>query len=116
MISCSGMNRSPGSVNTALALIVVGMGWTVLGLSRNGNPAAFVCNLANDPMSPVRRWRGAAAAGAGTGFRNRHWTTAYADSKHIPISFKANPAGITEVALTRLWGAQRHCVRWGMAE
>lgn len=39
-----------------------------------------------------RRWRGAAAPGAGTGFRNRHWSTAFAASKHVPMPFKPNPA------------------------
>ena len=34
------------------------------------------------------RWRGAASAGEATGFRNRHWTSAGAASKHVPIPFK----------------------------
>lgn len=40
------------------------------------------------------RKRGAAAQGAGTGFRNRHWTTAFANSKHVPMSFKAVPLNL----------------------
>lgn len=42
-----------------------------------------------------QRWRGAAAQGAGTGFRNRHWTSAGGASKHIPISFKPASANVS---------------------
>lgn len=80
------------------SMVYARLGWRCLGESRilSGSvpdQSGFVANANNGARL---RWRGAAAAGAGTGFRNRHWGTAFAASKHVPIPFKANPAsGVT---------------------
>ena len=64
---------------------------TRVGTLGGTSEALYHNQLKWQPWAVRFRTRGAAAEGAGTGFRNRHWTSAFANSKHIPISFKANP-------------------------
>ena len=64
---------------------------TLIGTLLSTTEGQYHNTLLMQPWAARFRTRGAAAGGAGTAFRNRHWTTAYANSKHIPIPFKANP-------------------------
>lgn len=114
MFAIYGLTRPAGGVSggtAARVVAVVGMGWDFLGLEKNTAPSSNVCNLAVRPQEVQSRWRGAAAQGAGTGFRNRHWTSAYAASKHIPISFKDNPAVAGGVTYPELEGGTRGLMR-----
>lgn len=77
-----------------LAVTAARLGWRTLCESR------LVSSSAPDPtgflaawwggLTVSLRWRGAAAQGAGIGFRNRHWTGAGADARFIPLSIKDN--------------------------
>lgn len=108
----SGLSRPANSEGAGAGKTTgsVGMGWLHLNLDRNMSPATPTCNYAVQFLEPTRRWRGADAQGAGVRFHNRHWTTAYAASKHVPMPFKSNPAA-AGVTYPELEGGTRGLMR-----
>lgn len=105
MIFAAQWSMGGGSALHATIHAFVQSGWQQVGSGNGGgapdnrySPAITFSTVGASVVTSMERARGKAAPGAGTGFRNRHWTSAFANSRHQPMSFKSNGNDRTLIA------------------
>ncbi len=93
---CIGDMVNPGAQPRDRHIVMACMGWRATGspVQETTSASVFRPHLDAGLHTGRLRFRGQDAQGAGQRFSNRHWTTAFATSKHVPISFKGNPAAV----------------------